>query len=153
MAMLSVGDRAPDFTLNDQFGSAVSLTHLLKQGELILYFYPADFTPVCTAEACAFRDRFDDLKTIDTQLVGINAQDETMHRDFTEVFSLPFPLLHDVGKTVIRAYGVEGPLGFSVRRATFRIGRDQLIKNRVVSDIAVNSHMELIQSVLAERSA
>lgn len=149
--MLNIGDRAPDFTLADQNGNTVTLDSLLAQGDLILYFYPADFTPVCTAEACAFRDSYDEIADVGVQIVGINAQDQTMHQKFATTYSLPFPLLGDPQKTAIRAYGVDGMFGFGVRRATFRIDQNKQIRNRVVSDLMVDSHMELIRAVLEEK--
>ena len=146
--MINIGDTAPDFELPDQRGETVSLSGLLQRGEVVLYFYPADFTPVCTAEACAFRDVFDDLQGIDVQVVGISPQDEASHQRFAERHALPFPLLVDNGKGVIRAFGVNGPLGFGVRRATFLIGQDGRVVNRVVSDFFVGSHMSLVREVL-----
>ncbi|MGK7890036.1 MAG: peroxiredoxin [Leptolyngbyaceae cyanobacterium] len=151
--MLNVGDRAPDFTLIDQNGTTVTLDSLVAKGDLVLYFYPADFTPVCTAEACAFRDTYDEITDVGVQIIGINAQDQTMHQKFANTYSLPFPLLCDAQKTVIRAYGVEGPLGFGVRRATFLIDQNKQIRNRVVSDLMVDSHMQLIRTVLEEKQS
>ncbi len=150
--MLKPGDKAPEFTLSDQDGASTSLDDLLAGGELVLYFYPADFTPVCTREACEFRDRFDDLASVDVKIVGISPQSAASHRRFRESFSLPFPLLCDERKEVIRAFGVDGPLGFGVRRATYLIGKDRSIKNRVVADIFLGSHMDLIRQVIADRS-
>ncbi|MGR8919318.1 MAG: peroxiredoxin [Gammaproteobacteria bacterium] len=149
--MIDVGDVAPDFELPDQLGNRISLGSLLSRGEVVVYFYPADFTPVCTAEACAFRDVFDDLRGIDVQVVGISPQDESSHQRFAERHALPFPLLVDAGKGVIRAYGVNGPLGFGVRRATFLVGRDGRVRNRVVSDFFVGSHMSLVRELLEQR--
>jgi len=71
--VLKVGEIAPDFVLKDQSGSSVSLDQLLAKGELVLYFYPADFTRVCTAEACAFRDAYDDLSEVKVEVVGISS--------------------------------------------------------------------------------
>ncbi|MEB3229488.1 MAG: redoxin domain-containing protein, partial [Leptolyngbyaceae bacterium] len=76
---------------------------------------------------------------------------QAMHQKFATTYALPFPLLCDAQKTVIRAYGVEGPFGFSVRRATFRIDPSKQIRNRVVADLMVDSHMKLIQAVLEEK--
>lgn len=146
--MIKLGEVAPDFELPDQFGNNVSLSVLLGSGELVLYFYPADFTPVCTAEACAYRDVYEDLAEIDVQVVGISPQSQESHRRFADLYSLPFPLLFDASKQVIRAYGVDGPLGFGVRRATYLIGRDGRVKNRVLSDFFVSSHMNMVRQVL-----
>jgi peroxiredoxin Q/BCP len=146
--MLNIGDTAPSFELPDQVGNDVSLSALINSGALVLYFYPADFSPVCTAEACAFRDVYDDLAKIEVQVVGISPQSRESHQRFATRFSLPFPLLFDASKRVIRVYGVDGPLGFGVRRATFLIGRDGRIENRVLSDFFVGSHINMIKQVL-----
>ena len=146
--MLKTGDRAPAFEALDQNGNAISLESCLTSGPVVLYFYPADFTPVCTAEACAFRDRFDDLATASVQIIGVSPQSADSHRRFAETYRLPFPLVGDEQKQIIRAYGVDGPLGFGVRRVTFYIREDGLIADRVVSDLFVGSHTDLIKRIL-----
>ncbi len=72
--MLKIGDTAPNFKLQDQNGSTVSLDELVADGNVILYFYPADFSPVCTAEACAFRDNYDGVANVGAQIVGVSPQ-------------------------------------------------------------------------------
>jgi peroxiredoxin Q/BCP len=147
--MLKVGEVAPDFELEDQNGVKTSLASLLADGELILYFYPIDFSPVCTAQACAFRDRFDGIQESGRRIVGISPQDVATHRRFAERYRLPFPMLADPAKKVIRAYGVDGPLGFGVRRATFLIDVGQVVRSRVVSDLLVGSHTDLIDRTIS----
>ena len=150
--MLEVGEIAPDFTLPNQDGTLVSLDGLTKEGEVVLYFYPADFTPVCTREACEFRDRHASLEGVGARVVGVSPQSERSHKRFQDAYQLPFPLLSDDGKRMIRAYGVDGPLGFGVRRATFHIGRDKRVLNRVVADLFLGDHIELIKQVVAKPS-
>jgi peroxiredoxin Q/BCP len=151
-AMLDVGDEAPDFSLPDQDGRTVTLESLLAAGDLVLYFYPADFTPVCTREACAFRDRHEPLRQIGVNLVGVSPQSAGSHRRFRQAHDLPFALLCDEDKQVIRAFGVDGPLGFGVRRATFHVGSDRWIKGRALADVFLSSHVELIERVLGRVS-
>lgn len=151
--MIKIGASAPDFELPNQSGDLVSLAGLLSSGELVLYFYPADFTPICTAEACAFRDVYDDLDEIDVQVVGISPQSVGSHERFASRHSLPFPILCDERKSVIRAYGVDGPLGFGVRRVTYLIDKDQMVINRVVSDFFVGSHKDLVKAVIDRGTA
>ncbi len=148
--MLNVGNIAPDFVLKDQSGSLVSLDQLLAKGDLVLYFYPADFTRVCTVEACAFRDAYDDLSEVKVEVVGISPQGADSHSRFAGKYNLPFPLLCDEDKELIRAYGVDGPLGFGVRRVTFLIDGTKHIKKRVVADLFVKKHIELIKAVIGE---
>ncbi len=147
--MLNIDDIAPAFEATDQNDMPHTLSELLASGPLVLYFYPADFTPVCTREACAFRDRYEELNALSVQVIGVSPQNARSHRRFAEAFSLPFPLLCDEGKKIIRSYGVDGPLGFGVRRVTFYIKSDGRIANRVVSDFFVGSHLDLIKKVLA----
>ena len=149
--MLRVGDTAPDFKLKDQFGSIVTLDEMAANGDLILYFYPADFSPVCTAEACAFRDSYGGVSSIGAQIVGVSPQSVDSHRRFSKRFSIPFPLLSDQHKKVIDAYGVDGPFGFGVRRTTFLIDSSKTIQNRVVSEMFVSSHTDLLKKTLHAR--
>jgi len=148
--VLKIGDIAPDFELQDQSGNNVTLDQAVADGNLILYFYPADFSPVCTAEACAFRDSFAGVSSVGAQVIGVSPQSVSSHRRFSKSFSIPFPLLSDPRKKAIKAYGVDGPLGFGVRRVTFLIDRSKVIRNRVVSDFFVGSHTDLLKQTLRE---
>ena len=148
--MLDIGDTAPDFTLKNEAGELVSLDDLLAEGPLVLYFYPADFTSVCTAEACEIRDRHEQLRAVSANVVGVSPQGESTHTRFRDRYDLPFPLLDDTRKVVIKAYGVNGPLGMGVRRVTFLINPDKKITNRVVSDFSTKPHMVLIDQVVED---
>lgn len=149
--MLKIGDTAPDFELEDQSGTLVTLKEALADGDLILYFYPADYSPVCTAEACAFRDNYRGASNIGTQVIGVSPQSAASHRRFSNSFSIPFPLLSDPRKKAIKAYGVDGPLGFGVRRVTFLIDSSKIIRNRVVSDLFAGSHTDLLKKTISDR--
>lgn len=146
--MLNIGDIAPDFVLKNEAGDEVSLDDLLLKGPLILYFYPADFTSICTAEACEIRDRYEDIRAVNANVVGVSPQGESSHRRFRSRYNLPFPLLDDRRKTVIKAYGVNGPLGMGVRRVTFLINQDKTIAQRVLADFAVKHHIQFIDQVV-----
>jgi len=146
--MLSKGDDAPDFELACESGETISLDGLLAEGPLILYFYPADFTPGCTAEACDIQDRHGDIQAVGANVAGISPQSADSHRRFRDRYDLTFPLLVDRDKSVIRAYGVDGPLGFGVRRVTYLINPDKTIADRVVADFAVKHHIQFIDQVV-----
>lgn len=150
--MLDKGDTAPEFSLLDQDGGDVTLSSLLDGSPLILYFYPADFTPICTAEACSIRDIHDEILSVDIKIVGISPQNSNTHTRFKDRYDIPFPLLFDDKKKVIRQFGVDGILGIGVRRATFLIDEAGVIENRVVSDLFVSSHMKFIEQVISSRS-
>lgn len=147
--MLEISEQAPRFTLPDQTGKPVSLQGLLENGPLVLYFYPADFTPGCTREACTIRDLHGELVAAGLQVAGISPQDTESHQRFAEKHQLPFLLLADVGKAVIVDYGVNGPLGFGVRRATFLIDQDGIIRDAVLADLRIGQHEEFIRQAIA----
>jgi peroxiredoxin Q/BCP len=151
--MLKAGDRAPDFTLPDQDGNEVSLASLLTDGPLVLYFYPADFTPGCTKEACSIRDMHDDLLDAGVRVVGVSPQDGASHARFRAKHGLQFTLLADVDKQAVKAFGVDGPLGLGVRRATFLIGQDGIIQDMVLADVMVGKHADFIQRAAAAARA
>ena len=148
--MLDVGDKAPEFNLVREDGQVVSLEDLLLDGPLVLYFYPADFTSVCTSEACEIRDRHKELRAVKANVVGVSPQDASSHNRFRDKYDLPFPLLDDPKKEVIKAYGVNGPMGLGVRRVTFLINQDKEIIKRVVADFRVKRHTALIDAVIKE---
>jgi peroxiredoxin Q/BCP len=150
--MIEPGARAPDFTLPDQDARLVSLESLLAKGPLILYFYPADFTPGCTREACSLRDLHAQILAVGLQVVGVSPQSPESHRRFRERYQLPFPLLCDEDKNVIRAYDVNGPLGFGVRRATFLIGQDGRIESAVLADLKIAEHERFVRDALRLRA-
>ncbi len=148
--MLDIGDTAPDFSLKDDEDQWVSLDDLLLDGPLILYFYPADFTPGCTAEACDIRDRHNDIQEAGATIVGVSPQSGSTHRRFRDQFELPFPLLADPKKEAIKAFGVNGPLGLGVRRVTYLIDQNKMITNRVVADFAIARHSQFIDRVVSD---
>jgi peroxiredoxin Q/BCP len=146
--MLGAGTRAPEFTLSDQDGSEIRLADLLKDGPLVLYFYPADFTPGCTKEACDIRDLHGELAAKGLRVVGVSPQDAESHRRFADRHQLPFTLLADPDKHAIRAFGVEGPLGFGVRRATFLIDASGVIEDVVTADLRIGRHKAFIERAI-----
>jgi peroxiredoxin Q/BCP len=147
--MLAMGGRAPEFTLPDQDGRNVSLSTLLRDGALILYFYPSDFTPGCTREACALRDLHGEILKAGLDIAGVSPQDPASHRAFREKYQLPFTLLSDVDKSVIRMYDVRGPLGFSVRRATYLIDQARYIRGAVLADFRIAEHEDFARKAVA----
>ncbi len=147
--MLSAGNRAPEFTLPNQDEVDISLSGLLGHRMLILYFYPADFTPGCTREACAMRDLHGEIVKAGLSIAGISPQSPKTHRAFREKYQLPFPLLADCDKAVARMYQVTGPLGFGVRRATFLIDPTRMIRDAMVADFRIARHEEFVERVLA----
>ena len=149
--MLTPGTKAPEFILNTHDGTETSLSALLQNGPLILYFYPADFTPGCTKEACAIRDIHDDIQAVGLTVAGISPQDEESHQRFREEHNLPFILFSDPEKVAIKMYDVDGPFGVGVRRATFLIGQDRSINDAMMADVRIDRHREFIEKAVILR--
>lgn len=149
--MLKTGSKAPEFALENDRGGETSLSELLQEGPLVLYFYPADFTPGCTKEACSIRDIHNDIQAVGLQVVGISPQDIESHQRFRDKHELPFVLLSDPDKAVIKLYDVDGPFGVGVRRATFLINQDGTIQDSVLADVRIGLHTDFIESAVALR--
>jgi len=149
--MLQPGSRAPEFTLPDQDEKEVSLSGLLGRGSLILYFYPADFTPGCTREACSFRDLYADFDRAALTIAGVSPQAPKSHRRFREKHALPFRLLSDCDKAVARMYEVVIPFGLGIRRATFLIDSRRIIRDAVLADFRIARHEAFARAALVTR--
>jgi peroxiredoxin Q/BCP len=149
--MLKPGSKAPEFVLANDQGGETSLSDLLQSGPLILYFYPADFTPGCTKEACSIRDIHNDIQAVGLQVAGISPQDEESHQRFRDEHDLPFILLSDPDKVAVRMYDVDGPFGVGVRRATFLINQDRTIQDAVQADVRIGRHQDFIEKAVVLR--
>ena len=131
--MLSVGEKAPAFTLNDKDGNAVSLADFFGK-RVVLYFYPRDNTPGCTRQACAFAENYEEFKNIDAVIIGISKDSVSSHVKFAEKYSLPFILLSDPEHEVIEAFGAwqekknYGKVSFGTVRSTFVIDENGIIE-------------------------
>ncbi len=151
--MLKAGERAPEFTLPDETGTDRSLTELLTTGAIILYFYPSDFTPICTRQACAFRDLHAEIEKAGLRVVGISPQDPASHAKFREKYRLPYVLLSDEHKNVIKMFGLNGPLGLGVRRATYLIDGSRRVRGAVLADFMVGRHADFVRKAVLLRAA
>ncbi|PWK77771.1 peroxiredoxin Q/BCP [Mucilaginibacter oryzae] len=134
MTTLKEGDKAPDFTANDQNGKAVSLADY-RGKNVILYFYPKDDTPGCTAESCDFRDNYQSLLGKGYEVIGVSTDDEKSHKKFETKYSLPFTLIADSSHEIVEAYGVwveknmYGKKYMGTARTTFVIDAEGIIKH------------------------
>lgn len=145
--MLNLNDQAPDFSFTTPQGPT-TLHQQLTLGPAVLYFYPSDFTPLCTAEACTFRDSYSELSEAGLQVIGVSPQSEESHHKFRDKHSLPFPLVADTDKAIAKSYGVTGPFGLGMRRVTFLIAPNAIITDRTVADLRVSQHNAFIQRAL-----
>ncbi|MDH5345498.1 MAG: peroxiredoxin [Gammaproteobacteria bacterium] len=149
--MLKIGDVAPEFILPDENGNEVSLTRRLQDSAVILYFYPADFTPGCTKEACAIRDIHDDIQSVGLEVIGISPQEAESHKRFKNEHDLPFTLICDPDKIAIRMYDADGPMGFGVRRVTYLISQGQRIQGALCADLKIGRHEDFIRKAVMLR--
>ena len=149
--MLTPPARAPEFILQDDQGTDTSLTDLLGSGPLILYFYPADFTPGCTREACTIRDIHEDLVAVGLTVAGISPQDPESHARFRKEHDLPIDLLSDPDKVAIKMYNVNGLLDVGVRRATFLVNQDRSIHDAMLADVRISRHEKFIRRAITLR--
>ncbi len=144
MTTLKQGDKAPNFTAQDEQGNTISLTDY-KGKKLILFFYPKASTPGCTAEACNLRDNYQILKDKGYDLLGVSADSAKRQSNFKNKNGFPFPLLADEDKAVINAFGVWGPKKFmgreydGIHRKTFVIDENGCIE-RVIDKVKTKDH-------------
>jgi thioredoxin-dependent peroxiredoxin len=147
MAELKVGDKAPDFDLMDEHGLPHRLKDYLGKKPVVLYFYPKDFTPGCTTEACSFRDDYKIYEQKGAVVVGVSLDSVESHAKFSDHYNLPFTLLSDNKKEAAKAYGVLGIVGLSARRVTFIIDKDGKIA-AVFSKVDVKQHSQEVIEAL-----
>lgn len=153
---LKEGEAAPDFSGIDQDGKKISLSDF-KGKRLVLYFYPKDNTPGCTAEASNLRDNYDELKKQGIEIIGVSADDEKSHQKFTEKLKLPFRLIADTDKKIINAYGVWGEKSLlgktfdGILRTTFIIDKTGKIE-KILSKVDTGNHSEQILSAISSLS-
>ena len=144
MSKFKPGDQAPAFRGKDQSGNMVSLESF-RGSKVVLYFYPKDDTPGCTAEACSLRDNYEALLARGYKVGGVSPDSEKSHQKFTEKYELPFPLIADTGKNILQDYGVWGRKKFMGReydgviRTTFVIDEKGIIEE-VIEKVDTKNH-------------
>jgi len=150
MKHLKIGDKAPDFKTEDQNGNPMNLSDF-SGSKVILYFYPKDSTPGCTAQACNLRDNYDSLLKKGYKVMGVSADSAKKHQNFITKNELPFPLLMDEDKTIIQDYGVWGEKKFmgkiydGIHRTTFIIDENGMIED-IIEKVKTKDHTAQIMS-------
>jgi thioredoxin-dependent peroxiredoxin len=148
MFFLKVGDAAPNFQGINEKGENIGLSDF-KGKKLVLYFYPKDNTPSCTAEACSFRDSYQELRTKGFEILGVSADEVKQHGKFINKYSLPFSLIADTEHTILKAYGVWGEKKFmgkiydGIHRTTFVIDENGIIE-RIFEKVRSADHSDQI---------
>lgn len=149
---LQIGDPAPDFTLPDQDGQPVALKDLRGQ-RVVIYFYPKDDTPGCTAEACGFRDSFARFQELGAEVWGVSGDDNVSHRRFAERYNLPFPLLSDRGNALRQLMGVPKTLGLIPGRVTYIADADGVVRHIFSNLLDGPAHVAEAEQVLSRFTA
>lgn len=145
---LKIGDKAPDFKGLNQKGELISFNHYNNK-KLVLFFYPKDNTPGCTAEACDLRDNYNYFLNNGYDVVGISADSEASHLKFSEKFNLPYNILSDTEKLILKAYGVWGEKSMygkkyeGIHRTTFIINEKGIIEN-IITKVQTKTHSKQI---------
>lgn len=139
---MKAGEYAPDFELPDQNGTPRRLSELARAGPVVLFFYPAAFTPGCTKEACHFRDLRAEYAASGVQRVGISTDEVDRQAAFADKHDLDYPVLSDVGGVVAKRYGVRRSLIGRAKRSTYVIGRDLRIAKVISSELNMSVHAD-----------
>lgn len=133
---------APDFALPDQHGKIISLADFKGKKNVILYFYPKDDTPGCTAQACTFRDQYEIFQKEGAEVLGVSSDSSKSHSRFSSKHHLPFPILSDEGGVIRKLYKVSSTMGIIPGRVTFVIDKQGMIRNIFSSQFNAKKHVE-----------
>ena len=148
--MLKVGTKAPEITGTLDDGSPFVLSEALCEKNVVLYFYPRDFTPGCTKEACDFRDNYEAIGEHGALIVGVSSDSAARHTTFRESLKLPFPLLADPSRTVIDAYDARGLFGLGTARITYVIDMEATIRAAMRHDLNIGAHVPEVLAALEQ---
>ncbi len=153
MSGIGVGAQAPDFTKTTQNGDSITLSQYRGDKAVVLYFYPKDETPGCTAEACTFRDSFEDFVEAGAVVIGVSQDSDSSHKRFAEHHRLPFALVSDGDAVLQKAYGVKKTMGLVPGRVTYVIDRDGNVQHVFNSLLNAKKHVREALEVVKRLSA
>ncbi|HWA76535.1 MAG TPA: peroxiredoxin [Polyangiaceae bacterium] len=150
--MLAIGSKAPDFNGLDQDGNLLSLDQLLQQGRLVLYFYPRDFTRVCTTQVCLFRDFATELHELSASVAGVSTDPSETHKKFAAQYKVAFPLLADPDGEISRSYQADRWLLNLSKRITYVIDLNRTILGAFHHEFSAEKHLEDVKRTLGAPS-
>lgn len=153
MRRINVGDRAPDVTLTTHDGRRVTLDDFRRKQAVVLFFYPKDNTRICTREACAFRDAYEEFVEAGAVVIGVSGDSDESHREFAEKYRLPFLLVADVDGSLRRAFGVPKTLGLLPGRVTYVIDRDGIVRSIFNAPLQSQKHVDEALRTVRDLSA
>ena len=145
---IRVGDVAPDFALATSTGETVRLADFRDRADVVLFFYPKDSSPACSAEACSFRDSYEAFREAGAEVIGISTDPAESHSRFASRFGLPFRLLSDPGGLVRSRYGVPKTLGLIPGRVTYLIDREGVVRHLFSSQFRPARHVDEMLGML-----
>jgi peroxiredoxin Q/BCP len=141
--MVSVGDKAPEFSGKMGDGGLFRLKDYAGRRHVVLYFFPKDFTPGCTKEACSFRDHRREVAALDAEIVGVSFDSAERHAQFAEKYQLPFPLVSDSDGKIAAQFGVARLGGWlPTRRVTFVIDKSGVVRAAIHSELSMDKHVD-----------
>lgn len=145
---LQVGDKIPNFSAIDATGRLFESQSIVGKKAVIIYFYPKDNTPQCTAQACGFRDYYSDFKDLEIDIIGISADDKASHQDFAQKYNLPFILLSDADNVIRKLFGVPNQLfGLLPGRVTYLVDKNGIVQLIFDSMIGMKHVKRMIDKV------
>ena len=154
MKELKVGDTIPRFTAKDTDGNDFDSVNVVGFKPLVIYFYPKDNTPGCTAQACSFRDQYEDFKDLGAEVIGISSDSVASHKKFSKQFKLPFILLSDSDKKIRKLFGVPaGMFGLVPGRVTYvtdKNGVIQMIFDSILATKHISKALESIKKIVSK---
>jgi peroxiredoxin Q/BCP len=150
MPSLAVGDRAPSFTAVLQDGSRFDSASAIGKKTVVLFFYPKDNTPVCTKEACAFRDSYEAFAAAGAEVIGVSSDSAASHQAFATKHRLPFPIISDQDRALRKLFGVPNPLGVIPGRVTYVIDRQGVIRLVFSALFASDNHVRKALAAVQE---
>ncbi len=146
--MLKIGDRVPDLEMTDHKGETFKLRDRAAQGPVVFYFYPKDFTRICTEQACMFRDAHEEMQGLGAQVIGVSVDGTTSHKRFAEEHQLPFSLVPDPDRRIATAFGVFQLFGLLTKRATFVIDREGVVRGVFHHEFSAQKHLKDVRALL-----
>ena len=151
---LNVGDQIPSFSLTDHQGNIFKSNQVVGKKVLVIYFYPKNFTPGCTKEACSFRDSYEQFQKLGAELIGISSDSVESHQKFSDKYNLPYTFLSDPTEDIRRKFGVKGHLlGLIPGRETFVVDKNGIIQckfNSLSSAQHMQKALETVKSITNE---
>jgi len=153
---LRVGQTAPDFDVVASSGERLKLSELIGKKNVVLYFYPGDFTPICTKETCGFRDAYSELAGKDTEVIGVSVDSDESHRKFADKYGISFALVSDENKALARSYGATSlfrDLMGKTGRITYVIDKKGLIAGVFQGELSAKKHVEGARDLIAKIEA